>query len=98
MTNKLVCWKCGAPLPPLDYQKLSFRAVCEKCDTDLHVCLNCVYYCPGKPNDCLVPGTDYVADRARANFCEDFKLKGEQLTTRGPTKEEIARRLFHTDE
>ena len=52
--------------------KIGFRAVCIHCDADLHVCANCKYYCPGKPNDCLVPGTDYVKDRERANLCEEF--------------------------
>ena len=30
---------------------------------------------PGKPNDCAVPGTEYVRDREAANFCEEFKVK-----------------------
>ena len=25
-------------------------------------------------NDCIIPGTEYIADRASANFCEEFKL------------------------
>lgn len=52
--------------------KVPFRASCEVCGRDLHTCKNCKYYSPGKPNDCLVPGTLYISDREAYNFCEDF--------------------------
>lgn len=58
--------------------KLLFRAVCPHCDIDLHVCVNCRFYAPGKPNDCSVPGTDFIRDRQAANFCEEFRVKGDQ--------------------
>jgi hypothetical protein len=54
--------------------KIGFRAACPHCSSDLHVCVNCRYFAPGKPNDCLVPGTEPVRDREAANFCEEFKL------------------------
>jgi|GEM_PF-5808468 len=41
-------------------------------------------YCPGKPNDRLVPGTEYIADREANNFCEDFSALGKR--TRRPPK------------
>lgn len=28
-------------------------------------------------NDCMIPGTEYVADRSTANFCEEFKFLGK---------------------
>lgn len=55
--------------------KIGFRAVCIHCDVDLHVCKNCRYYSPGKPNDCIVPGTETIQDRERSNLCEEFKPK-----------------------
>lgn len=55
--------------------KIGFRAVCIHCDCDLHVCKNCRYYSVGKPNDCLVPGTDSIRDREQSNLCEEFKPK-----------------------
>ncbi len=70
------CWKCAKPL---DIAKIGFRAVCNHCDHDLHVCVNCTYYAPGKPNDCMVPGTDSVRDKERANLCEDFKPRPQNL-------------------
>lgn len=75
------CWKCGTTLQEPPYGKLTFRATCDKCNAELHCCKNCVFYKPGQPNDCLVPGTDYIADRAAANRCEEFKLLGK-----GPNK------------
>lgn len=71
------CWKCGAEYPAPQWGKLPFRASCDKCLEDLHCCKNCVYHKPGFPNDCAVPGTEFVADRAKNNLCEDFKIAGK---------------------
>lgn len=65
------CWKCGTLLP-ISGRKISFRDVCENCGISLHCCHNCTYYKPGRANDCAIPGTEHVADRAVNNFCEDF--------------------------
>lgn len=85
------CWNCGAPLGLTG--KISFRAECENCRASLHCCRNCVYYKPGQPNDCLMPNTDYVADRSANNFCEEFKLLGK-APGKGPDPREIAKKLF----
>lgn len=71
------CWNCGHAEKDPDWGKLSFRAICEACNAALHCCRNCVYYKLGQPNDCLVPGTDFISDRTAPNFCEDFKLLGK---------------------
>ena len=90
------CWKCGTDLPDPPRGKLPFRAVCDKCVAWLHSCKNCRNYKPGLPNDCAVPGTEYIADREASNFCEEFQLKGA-----GPAKaadpNEAARKLFGND-
>jgi len=67
---KIFCFKCGHVSDELG--KVSFRATCPKCDSDLHVCKTCRFYSPGKPNDCAVPGTDYVPNREASNLCEEF--------------------------
>ena len=88
------CWKC---LREIDVgRKVSFRAACLHCQADLHVCKNCRFYCPGKPNDCLVPGTEYVRDREAANFCEEFAIK---TPDQGPTEDPMkkAKKLFGGD-
>ncbi len=69
------CWTCGARLSDTE-KKLSFRAVCDHCDAALHCCKNCKYYAPGRPNDCAVPGTEYIANREANNFCEEFSVLG----------------------
>jgi hypothetical protein len=68
------CWKCSKLVSETEI-KIGFRAACLHCSSDLHVCKNCRYYAIGKPNDCLVPGTDPIRDREAANFCEEFKPK-----------------------
>lgn len=68
------CWKCHKTVSE-EPIKISFHAVCPHCGIDLHTCTNCRYYAPGKPNDCAVPGTEYIRDRERNNFCEDYKIK-----------------------
>ncbi len=72
------CWVCGKKLEEFPFGKVPFRATCEACFADLHCCKNCKNYCPGKPNDCLIPGTDYVAAREKSNLCEDFSLLGKK--------------------
>lgn len=73
MRTRVNCWKCGALSSDAE-RKLSFRAVCESCGSGLHCCRNCKYYAPGRPNDCAVPGTEFIADREANNFCEEFSM------------------------
>ncbi len=69
------CWKCGTQLEDPPDGKITFRMECDKCLAAQHCCQNCRYYRPGLPNDCEVPGTDYIRDRQAINFCEEFKVK-----------------------
>ncbi len=85
------CWNCGIEL---DIEcKIPFRATCDKCSFYLHCCKNCQNYKPGLPNDCAIPGTEYIADRAANNFCEDFEPLGEGPTAKVDPKD-AERRLF----
>jgi hypothetical protein len=71
------CWKCSAPLQEAERGKISFRATCDACFAYLHCCRNCKNYRPGLPNNCAIPGTEYIADRAAGNFCDEFALMGK---------------------
>jgi len=51
------------------------KEVCQKCNAYLHCCLNCRWYTPGKPNDCMIPNTEKIANREGPNFCDDFEMK-----------------------
>lgn len=90
------CWNCSLETPDPFGGKISFREYCEACGSALHCCRNCIYYKTGLPNDCMIPNTEYVADRTKANFCDEFKLSGK-----GPTKlkdaNNAAKRLFGDD-
>ena len=65
------CGKCGNPLPE---GRIEFRAVCAKCGSYLHVCRACAHYDPGAHHECHSSATtEYVADKDRFNFCEEFR-------------------------
>lgn len=87
------CWKCGAPQEDVKARKLHFRELCDACSSWQHCCKNCIHYKPGLSNDCDVPDKEFVPDREKYNFCEEFKALGQ-----GPTKkanqEDIEHRLF----
>jgi hypothetical protein len=84
------CWKCNQPISE-GPAKIHFRAACPHCGSDLHTCRNCRYHAPGKPNDCIVPGTESVRDREKANFCEEFKpsLGGQKVKEEGAPKKKF---------
>jgi hypothetical protein len=84
------CWTCGTLLQE-GLGKLSFRAVCDRCGAALHCCQNCKYYKVGRPNDCMVPGTEWVADRSANNFCEEFSPLGKPPSS---TKDDSAKKRF----
>ena len=63
------CWHCGRDLAPCDYGR---EALCLGCGKPTRVCRNCRHYAPGRPNACLEPMTELVADKEKANFCELF--------------------------
>jgi hypothetical protein len=53
--------------------------------------LNCRLYSAGAHNHCLSPTTEYVADVARANFCEEFEFTARK---RAPNTSDEGRRRF----
>lgn len=88
----MFCNKCQKKIDTL--KKVGFRAVCEYCGSDLHTCVNCKYYSQGKPNDCLVPNSEYVRDREKYNFCEDFFPSNSKKDIPKISKEDVAKKLF----
>lgn len=66
------CGKCGA-----EWQgegKLGFRELCDKCGAFLHACINCRLYDKTAHNQCKSPTTEWVEDRERGNYCEEFRF------------------------
>ncbi|HOE15860.1 MAG TPA: hypothetical protein PLX02_00445 [Syntrophorhabdaceae bacterium] len=68
------CFRCHAPVAD---GKVSFKDECPSCRSDLHVCVNCLFYDTGKHNSCREPQADYVKEKDRANFCEYFRFKDD---------------------
>ena len=66
------CHKCAAALRE-DY-KPGFKDLCKNCGQPLHCCLNCSLYNEGRHNKCKSPTTEWVGDRQKNNFCEEFLL------------------------
>lgn len=58
-------------------ESISMREECEVCKSDLHVCLNCVFYDETKTNKCRETQVDYVKEKDRANYCDYFQFKDE---------------------
>lgn len=69
----LHCFSCGASQTLAAGERIGFRDVCAGCRNDLHVCRNCAHHDPSAHNQCREPGTEWVAERERANRCEWFR-------------------------
>ena len=67
------CHQCGHPWASGKKQP-SPKDFCEQCSAYLHSCLNCRYHEPGRHNECVIPNTDWVGDRAGGNFCDEFEF------------------------
>jgi hypothetical protein len=68
------CHKC---LGAVDLESVFFRDECSACGSDLHVCLNCLFYDEGKANRCRESQAEYVRERDRANYCSFFQFKDD---------------------
>lgn len=65
-----------------------FRASCDSCHADVHVCKNCRFYDPKVYNECTEPSADVVREKERANFCEFFQPFDRDGKT-GPSKDDL---------
>lgn len=61
------CQKAVAIAPPVGR-----REACPFCGTDLHCCLNCVFYAPRAYNACREPQAERVLEKGRSNYCDFF--------------------------
>jgi hypothetical protein len=66
------CWKCGT-----EY-KLSGSPgrleACERCGSDLKVCLNCASYDPKVAHQCRDRRAEVVDEKHMANYCDYFEM------------------------
>jgi hypothetical protein len=80
------CHKCGKQWIS-DKRQPAFKEYCDACAAYLHCCLNCRFYDPHAHNKCYIPTTEWVADRAGTNFCDEFEFAGSE--THAPCGEKI---------
>ncbi len=54
-----------------------FRAECDACSADLHVCLTCRFYDRYAENECREDQADPVQNKDRRNLCEYWKPRDD---------------------
>lgn len=84
------CHKCGWVWPE-DRGRPGFKEFCPKCTAFLHCCKNCHHHDPTLHNQCRVPGTEMVADRASMNHCEEFLFADREETAVSAVEKDEAR-------
>lgn len=78
------CFHCKAPWESTLRQP-AVKETCGQCGAYLHCCKNCRFYRRGYPNDCYIPDTEKIADKARANFCDEFEFRGARASAEAPS-------------
>jgi hypothetical protein len=77
------CFSCSAAVELAAGERVGFRDTCEKCDSDLHVCLNCAHYDSNAYNQCRETNAEWVSDRERANRCDYFVYEDRSSDSAG---------------
>ncbi len=86
MTTAMRCHRCGTPWNAADRPRPGFKEVCESCNAYLHSCKNCRFHQPGAHNDCLIGSTEWVGDKVKANFCDEFECAKSPEICGNPAK------------
>lgn len=75
------CYNCGrewdGPARP------SVRDSCPGCHAYVHCCRNCRHYDPAMGNRCRSRTTEYIADREKANHCDEFDFRLSEAGAEG---------------
>ncbi|MBI4560107.1 MAG: hypothetical protein HY706_21140 [Candidatus Hydrogenedentes bacterium] len=94
------CHHCGAEWVN-EKKQPGVKEYCDQCSAYLHCCLNCRYHDPLVHNECHIPTTDWVADKAGANFCDEFEFTDAATESADESGRDRARgelgRLFGTE-
>ncbi|MEK7474280.1 MAG: hypothetical protein AAB152_01485 [Candidatus Coatesbacteria bacterium] len=87
------CPGCSAPWTK---GKPEFRTTCPACGAWMHVCINCRHYDPHIHHECRAAATaEYVADKEKFNYCEEFVLAARPATKGGSTsRADAEKKLF----
>lgn len=87
------CTRCGQEVRTA----VTPEAVCPKCGTDLHSCIQCTFFDPGARFECMQPVAARIAPKDARNTCTVFepRVKVERETrTSGPAGPSSARSAF----
>lgn len=68
------CFNCQAPWDS-SLRQPAVKETCGQCGAYLHCCRNCRFHRKGYPNACYIPDTEKIADKTRANFCDEFEFR-----------------------
>ena len=85
----MVCHRCGSEIKT--DRKIGRQETCGQCGSFLHCCLNCRFYEPGAYHQCRETQSEWVQDKAGANFCEYFEPSDSRQPDR-PDKASDARK------
>ena len=69
------CHACGSVFEISE--RVGFRATCEQCGADLHVCLNCRFHDPRVSCACREPEAELVVEKDRSNRCDWYQAGRE---------------------
>ncbi|MDI6785014.1 MAG: hypothetical protein QME64_13090 [bacterium] len=84
------CYKCGEPY--LELNPFSFQTICTKCHSYPHCCFNCRLYDPNASNKCKSPTAEWVIDREKYNYCDEFEFAESKSDTKS-SKEDTKTKL-----
>ena len=87
------CHRCGHEWAA-EKRQPAVKETCEQCNAYLHCCLNCRFREPGRPNECQIPNTEGIGDRAGCNFCDEFEFADADAAAGGDAKKGQARDAF----
>ena len=74
------CWKCGTEYT---FARSPGRSeTCDRCGSDLKVCLNCISYDARVAHQCRDHRADPVAEKNFANYCEYFELHRREFVAK----------------
>ena len=79
----IYCFHCAVKIESGINGRVGRKDTCPKCDSDVHVCLNCQHFDESSYNRCREPQAERVVDKDKANFCEFFS-PGSELGKKSP--------------
>ncbi|HRK34934.1 MAG TPA: hypothetical protein PLJ47_10105 [Candidatus Hydrogenedentes bacterium] len=84
------CHRCGTEWDSIK-RVPGVKEFCAKCTAYLHCCLNCRHHNPAYHNQCAIPNTDWVGDKAGANFCDELEFIDSNAAAAGDSKADTAK-------